>query len=62
MTTAPLIRFLPGVVGALSAYIVLKLVGWATSLTVELLAFAGTYLAVTVALDVGLKRYGREER
>ena len=61
MTTAPLIRFLPGVVGALSAYMVLKLVGWATSLTVELLAFAGTYLVVTVALDVGLKRYGREE-
>ena len=62
MTAAPLIRFLPGVVGALSAYVVLKLIGWAASLSIELLAFAGTYLVVTVAIDLGLRRYGKEER
>ena len=62
MTSAPLIRFLPGLVGALSAYVVLKLIGWATSLSLELLAFAGTYVVVTVFIDLALRRYGKDER
>ena len=62
MTSTPLIRFMPGLVGALSAYVVLKLIGWAASLSFEFLAFAGTYVVVTVSIDLALRRYGTEER
>ena len=61
MTLASLIRFLPGLIGALSAFVLVKLVAWVTSFSLELLLFTGTYVGVTIALDVGLRRYGRED-
>jgi hypothetical protein len=51
------LRFIPGIVGAVCAFSVSKLFAW-TELGFELGAFLVTYLAIAVAVDRGLKRYG----
>ena len=57
-----MIRFIPGFVAAIAAYIVLKLVGWATSLSLQTLIFLGTYVVVALIVDYMMKRYGDQQR
>ncbi len=52
-----ILRLVPGVVGAVCAFSVSKLFAW-TDIGFELGAFLVTYLAIAVAVDRGLKRYG----
>lgn len=54
-----MLRFVPGLLGAIAAFVVLKLLSWVGSLSLELLVFLGTYAAVAVSVDTALKRYGR---
>ncbi|MEN8185387.1 MAG: hypothetical protein ABFS46_22960 [Myxococcota bacterium] len=56
-----ILRFVPGVVGAVSAFAVSKLLA-RTEIGFDLGAFLLTYLAVSVAVDRGLKGYGRSTR
>jgi len=54
-----MVRFIPGFVAAVAAYVVLKLLGWAGgSLSFEILLFFGTYAAVTLIVDTAMKKYG----
>lgn len=53
-----MLRFVPGLLGAVAAFVVLRLLSWVGSLTFELLVFLGTYAAVAVSVDAALKRYG----
>jgi len=53
-----MIRFIPGFVAAIAAYIVIKLVGWATSLSLQILIYLVTYVAVAVIVDYMMKHYG----
>lgn len=52
-------RYLPGLLGALAAFIVAKLLAW-SGLGLELLAFVATYLVITYAADRALLTYGRD--
>ena len=52
-----ILRFVPGLGGALVGFGVTKLVGW-TELGFELGAFLLSYLVVAVAVDRAMKRYG----
>jgi hypothetical protein len=55
-----LVRFLPGFVAAIAAYIVLKVFGWVKSLSFEILLFFGTYVVVTLIVDAAMKKYGNK--
>jgi len=52
-----LIRFIPGVIGALAAYIALFFVGWLNNGWVHVAVFFGVYVIVTVAIDKGMSTY-----
>jgi hypothetical protein len=57
-----LIRFLPGFVAAVAAYLAMKLIGWVgQSLSFEILLFFGTYVVVTVIVDAAMKKYGEKK-
>ncbi len=53
------VRFVPGLLGAIVAYLVLKLVSWAASLPLEFVLFLATYAGVAVSVDMAMNRYGR---
>jgi hypothetical protein len=55
-----MVRFLPGFVAAIAAYIVLKVFGWVKSLSFEILLFFGTYVVVTLIVDAAMKKYGNK--
>ncbi len=52
-----IVKFLPGLTGALCGYVLLKLISW-TGLTFELVSFLVTYLVVTVLMESAMQRYG----
>jgi hypothetical protein len=53
-------RYLPGILGALAAFGVAKLVAWTElGLELELVGFLASYVAGTLAADRALLRYGR---
>ncbi len=57
-----MIRFLPGFVAAVAAYLAMKLLGWINqSLSFEILLFFGTYIVVTVIVDTAMKKYGEKK-
>ncbi len=57
-----IVRFLPGFVAAIAAYMALKLIGWVKqSLSFEILLFFGTYVVVTVVVDAAMKKYGNQK-
>ena len=57
-----IVRFLPGFVAAITAYMALKLIGWVRqSLSFEIFLFFGTYVVVTVVVDAAMKRYGEKK-
>ena len=56
-----MLRFLPGIAGAASAFVVLKLIAPIESIALglEIVIFAAVYVAVTAAIDGSMARYGR---
>ena len=61
MMRLPTVKFVPGLMGAIAAFIALKLVFWADSLLFELLVFLGAYALVAFIVDLAMVRYGTEE-
>lgn len=55
-----MIRFVPGLIGALAAYAALVLIGWLGNGWVRVAVFFGVYLFVTVAADRAMSRYRRQ--
>ena len=53
-----ILKFLPGLAGAVCAYMVLKLISW-TGLTYEFAAFLIAYLIVTVLMESAMRGYGK---
>lgn len=53
------LRQLPGLTGALLAYAVVSLGGWAMGPVTELAVYLGTFLVGSIAMDVAMRRYGR---
>ena len=53
------LRYVPGLSGALVAFTVLKLLGW-MSFAYQLGAFIAAYLLTAIALDHAMRRYGRD--
>jgi hypothetical protein len=51
-----LARSLPGLAGALGAWVSVRLLGWAASFGIEILLFVAVYLAITVSLELALHR------
>ena len=54
-----IVKYLPGTVGAITAYLLLKFLSW-TGLTYEFTAFLATYLIVTILTDSALRSYGKK--
>ena len=57
-----MVRYLPGFVAAIAAFIVLQIFGWVKSLSFEILLFFGTYVVVTAVVDTAMKKYGDKIR
>ncbi|MGB5275931.1 MAG: hypothetical protein WBO16_11680 [Gammaproteobacteria bacterium] len=53
-----ILKFLPGLTGAVCAYMVLKLITW-TGLTYEFAAFLIIYLLTTILMDSAMRSYGK---
>lgn len=53
-----MLKLLPGVTGAVCAYLALKLLSW-TGLTYEFAAFLIVYLLTTVLMDSAMRSYGK---
>jgi len=54
-----ILKYLPGLCGALCAYILLNFISW-TGMTYELVSFLIIYLVVTVLMDNALRSYGKK--
>ena len=52
-----IVKFLPGLTGAVCGYVLLKLISW-TGLTFEFASFLLTYLVVTVLMESAMRSYG----
>ncbi|MDH4049717.1 MAG: DUF4407 domain-containing protein [Gammaproteobacteria bacterium] len=52
-----MMRFIPGFIGALTAYVALFFVGWLNNGWVHVAIFFGVYLFVTIAVDRGMSGY-----
>ncbi|MGH8223657.1 MAG: hypothetical protein ACREQZ_11855 [Woeseiaceae bacterium] len=57
-----MIRFLPGVVGALAAYFAVLFTGWLQTGWLHAFIFFAVYLFVAVAVDRAMKQYGAGDR
>jgi hypothetical protein len=55
-----LIKFVPGFIAALIAFVVLKLVSLVGSLWLQILVFFGVYLVVAVFAEIAMTRYGQK--
>jgi hypothetical protein len=53
-----MIKYVPGFVAAIIAFVVLKLVSWLNSTGLQAFLFLAAYVVVAVGLDKGMKRYG----
>ena len=56
-----MMRFVPGLVAAVAAYVAAQLLAW-MPLVPEFLIFIGVYLFVTVFIDKSMRGYGRTQR
>lgn len=54
-----MIRFVPGLAGAIAAYVVLIFTDWIQSGAIRAAIFFGVYLFVTFAVDKAMTQYGR---
>lgn len=55
-----MIRFVPGLIGALAAYVALVLIGWLDNGWIRATIFFGVYLLVTVAAERAMSSYRRQ--
>jgi hypothetical protein len=55
-----MLRYIAGTVGAVAAMIAFRLLGM-LDFSFRILIFLGVYLAVTIAVDKALSRYGKKE-
>ncbi len=54
-----ILKYLPGLTGAVCGYALLKLMAW-TGLTYEFASFLITYLLVTLLMDSAMQGYGKK--
>lgn len=52
-----MIRFIPGLIGALASYVALVLIDWINNGWIHTVIFFGVYLLVTVVVDKAMTRY-----
>jgi len=52
-----MVRFIPGIIAAIAAFLAMKLLAWALSLTAQLVIFFGVYIVVILVVDAALKRF-----
>ena len=57
-----LIKFVPGFVAAVVAFVVLKLVALVGSLWLQIVAFFGVYLFVAIFAEIAMTRYGQAQQ
>ena len=55
-----ILKYIPGLVGALTGFVTLQFIGWLDNWSLELAAFLGAYLFITVSLDKALVAYGNK--
>lgn len=53
-----MIRFVPGLAGAVVAYVVLIFTSWIQSMPIRAAIFFGVYLFVAFAVDKAMTQYG----
>lgn len=56
-----MLKYLPGLIGAIAAMIAFRLLAL-MGLSVRVLIFIGVYLLVTVAVDIAMSRYGKKKK
>ena len=54
-----LIKFVPGFIAAVVAFVVLKLVALVGSLWLQIVVFFGVYLFVAIFAEIAMTRYGQ---
>lgn len=54
-----MLKYIPGVMGAVAGFITLQLVAWFNNWSYELASFIAVYLFVTISLELALVRYGK---
>lgn len=55
-----MLKFLPGLLGAIAAYLTLIFINWIETSWVHALIFFGVYLFVSVSVDKALSQYGKK--
>jgi hypothetical protein len=53
------VRFLPGLLAAVVAYLLLPFLSWMDFFPSRFLLFLACYVGVSVAVDAAFKRYGK---
>ena len=56
------IKFVPGLIAAVIAFVVLKLVALVGSLWLQIVAFFGVYLFVAIFAEIAMTRYGQVQQ
>jgi hypothetical protein len=54
-----LIKFVPGFIAAIVAFVVLKLIALVGSLWLQIVVFFGVYLFVAIFAEIAMARYGQ---
>ena len=57
------LKYIPGLVGAIAAYLGLKFISWIAGLSfgVQIVVFLVIYFAVAVAVDKAFAQYGKSQ-
>ncbi len=56
-----IIKFVPGFIAAIVAFVVLKLISLVGSLWFQILVFFGVYLVVAVFAEIAMTKYGQKQ-
>jgi membrane protein implicated in regulation of membrane protease activity len=56
------IKFVPGFIAAIAAFVVFKLIAWIGSLWLQVLVFLGVYAFVAVSVEMAMRRYGQKQQ
>ena len=54
-----ILKFIPGLIGAICAYMLLKFISW-TGLAYEFTSFMVAYLVVTFLMERAMRSYGKK--
>ncbi len=52
-----MVKYLPGLFGAIAGFVLLRFIGWLNSWMLEFSAFLAAYLFVAISLEAALVRY-----